>query len=101
MKNLATNKAKTAARNTAVSVLLSLLSSAALAGTPFGPGTNALTSEILAIITPIVGLGLIAVGVLAWFGKIAWSWFAGLVVGIVLVFGHAQIVSFIRGIFSV
>jgi len=99
MKNQA-NKAKTAARNTAVSLLLSLLSSAALAGSPFG-GTTTLTSDILAIIAPIVGLAIIAIGVMAWFGKIAWTWAAGIIIGIVLVFGNAQIVSWIRGTFNV
>lgn len=101
MKNQATKKAKTVARNTAVLLFLSLLSSAALADLPFAGGTKTLTNDILTIITPIVGLAVIAVGVLAWFGKIAWSWFGGLVVGIVLVFGNAQIVSSIRSMFGV
>lgn len=100
MKNQA-NKAKTVARNTAVSLLLSLLSSAALAGSPFAGGPTTLTADILAIIAPIVGLAIIAIGVMAWFGKIAWTWAAGIVIGIVLVFGNAQIVNWIRGTFSV
>lgn len=101
MKNQATKKAKNAARNTAVSLVLSFFTTAALAAQPFASGSSTLTSDILAIVTPIVGLAIIAVGVLAWFGKIAWHWFAGLVVGIVLVFGNAQIVSWIRSLFGV
>lgn len=101
MKNQATKKAKTAARNTAVSILLSFLASAAFAAQPFASGSTTLTTDILAIVTPIVGLAVIAVGVLCWFGKISWAWFAGLVVGIVLVFGNAQIVSWIRSLFGV
>lgn len=100
MKNQATKKAS-AARNAAVSLLLSFLSSAALAAQPFSSGSTTLTTDILAIVTPIVGLAVIAVGCLCWFGKIAWSWFAGLVIGIVLVFGNAQIVSWIRSLFGV
>lgn len=92
---------KTAARSTAVALLLSLLSSAALAGSPFASGSSTLTNDILAIVTPIVGLAVIAVGVMCWFGKIAWMWFAGLIVGIVLVFGNSQIVSWIRSLFGV
>lgn len=88
-------------RNTATTLLLSLCSKAALAAQPFASGSSTLTADILAIVTPIVGLGVIAVGVLAWFGKIAWSWFGGLLVGVVLVFGHQQIIGWIRSIFGV
>lgn len=101
MKPQSTPKAKPAARSAAVTLLLSLLSSAAVAASPFTSGSTTLTTDILAIVSPIVGLAVIAVGVLAWFGKIAWVWFAGLVVGIVLVFGNAQIVTWIRGLFGV
>lgn len=101
MKTQPTQKAEAAVRSTAVTLLLSFLSSAAMAASPFTSGSTTLTADILAIVTPIVGLAVIAVGVLAWFGKIAWIWFAGLVVGIVLVFGNAQIVTWIRGLFGV
>lgn len=96
-----TRLALTKTRNAATALLLSLFSSAALAAQPFSSGSTTLTADILAIVTPLVGLALIALGVLAWFGKIAWSWFAGFVVGVVLVFGHQQIVSWIRGLFGV
>lgn len=88
-------------RNAATTLFLSFFSTAVFAGSPFASGSSTLTADILAIVTPIVGLAVIAVGVLAWFGKIAWSWFAGLVVGVVLVFGHQQIVSWIRSLFGV
>lgn len=91
----------TKTRNAATTLLLSLYSTAALAAQPFASGSTTLTTDILAIVTPIVGLGIIAVGVLCWFGKIAWHWFAGLVVGIVLVFGNQQIVGWIRSLFGV
>jgi len=92
---------KPLARNTAVALLLSLLSSAASAAAPFASGATTLTADVLTIVAPIVGLAVIAVGVLAWFGKISWVWFGGLVVGIILVFGNQQVVSWIRGLFGV
>ena len=88
-------------RTTATTLLLSLFSTAASAAQPFATGSSTLTADILAIVTPIVGLGVIAVGVLCWFGKMAWSWFGGLVVGVVFVFGHQQIIGWIRAIFGV
>lgn len=91
----------TKTRNAATTLLLSLCSTAALAAQPFASGSSTLTNDILAIVTPIVGLAVIALGVLCWFGKVAWPWFAGLVVGIVLVFGNQQIVSWIRSLFGV
>src|SRR4051812_32492937 len=70
----------------------------AVAG-PFTGGTAALKSDLLAIITPFAGIGLIAVGFVCWIGKISWMWLAALIVGIVLVFGNDQVVSWIRGLF--
>lgn len=73
----------------------------ALAQSPFQTGSNALSSDVLAIAAPIAGIALIAVGVAAWFNKISWWWMAGVVIGIVLVFGNTQIVTWIRGLFGV
>lgn len=87
-------------RNAAVA-LLAAIAPAAFAQVPFAAGSAMLTADVLALVTPIAGLALIAVGVVAWFGKISWMWFAGLVVGILLVFGNQQIVSWIRGMFGV
>lgn len=95
------SKILTKTRNAATTLFLSFFSTAVFAGSPFASGSSTLTNDILAIVTPIVGLAVIGVGVMAWFGKIAWIWFAGLVVGIVLVFGNAQIVSWIRSLFGV
>ncbi len=81
--------------------LLYLFPEFAHAANPFSGGAATAKSDILAIVTPIAGIALIAVGLLAWFGKISWWWLAGLVVGIVLVFGNDQVVSWIRGWFGV
>lgn len=83
-----------------LAVLLSLPTLASAAA-PFSGGTQGLSSDLLTIVAPIAGIALIAVGVLCWFGKISWWWLAGVVVGIVLVFGKDQIVTWIRGLFGV
>jgi type IV secretion system protein VirB2 len=77
------------------------LASAAQAAVPFAAGSQTLTTDVLTLVTPIVGIAVIAVGVLCWFGRISWFWFVGLVVGIVLVFGNQQVVSWIRSLFGV
>jgi type IV secretion system protein VirB2 len=78
-----------------------LLPELAFAAAPFASGGTALSADVLTIVAPIAGIAIIAVGVICWFGKISWFWFAGLVVGIILVFGNAQIVTWIRGLFGV
>ena len=37
----------------------------------------------------------------ALFGKISWWWFVGVLLGVVLIFGAPQIVTWIRGMFGV
>lgn len=71
------------------------------AAPPLATGTKALKNDLIDILTPIIGIGMIGLGLACGFGKISWWWFAGAVVGIVLVFGHDQILSWIRGLFSV
>lgn len=73
----------------------------AFAAPPFAGGTTTLTTDLLTIVTPIAGIALIAVVVICWFGKVSWFWFGGLVIGIVLVFGNQQVVTWIQGLFSV
>ncbi|MEB0014538.1 TrbC/VirB2 family protein [Glaciimonas sp. GNP009] len=96
-------KAGALKRREAISLLLlaTLFPSLAFAASPFAGGTTGLSADILTIVAPIAGLALIAVGVICWFGKISWLWFGGLVIGIVLVFGNQQVVSWIRGLFGV
>ncbi|EGL5344248.1 TrbC/VirB2 family protein [Salmonella enterica subsp. enterica serovar Ealing] len=71
------------------------------ADSPFANATQSGQTDILTIITPIVGVGVMVVGLLCLFGKISWWWFIGVVIGIILVFGHEQIISWIRGLAGV
>jgi type IV secretion system protein VirB2 len=72
-----------------------------LAGSPFATGATALTTNVITILTPIAVIGVIAVGVAAWFNKVSWGWAVAAMIGIVLVFGAQQIVTWIRGMFGV
>ncbi len=78
-----------------------LLPALAHAGNPFATGALAGQTNILAILTPVAAIAVMASGAMAWFGRISWWWFVGVVIGIVLVFGAPQIVAWIRGLFGV
>lgn len=85
----------------AVFFFLCFLPELALAQTPFTGGAEQARTDLLTIIAPVAGIAVIVVGLLAWFGKINWMWLLGLVIGIVLVFGNRQIVTWFRGWFGV
>jgi type IV secretion system protein VirB2 len=68
---------------------------------PFATGATALQSNFLAILTPIAVIAVMALGVAAWFNRISWGWAAGGAVGILLVFGAPQVVSWIRAMAGV
>jgi type IV secretion system protein VirB2 len=46
-------------------------------------------------------IAVMALGVAAWFNRISWSWAAGGAIGILLVFGAPQVVSWVRGLAGV
>jgi type IV secretion system protein VirB2 len=73
----------------------------ALAGSPFTTGATAASTNLLAILTPIAVIAVMALGAAAWFNKISWGWAVAGIVGICLVFGAQQIVTWIRGMFGV
>lgn len=94
------------ARWIAWSILACLFASAApelaFAGaSPFTTGATAANTNILAILTPIAVIAVMALGAAAWFNKISWGWAVAGVVGICLVFGAQQIVTWVRGMFGV
>jgi type IV secretion system protein VirB2 len=72
-----------------------------LAASPFEAGANGSKVALLAILGPIAGIGVMASGIGALFGRISWLWFVGAVLGTILIFGSDQIVGWIRGLAGV
>jgi type IV secretion system protein VirB2 len=78
-----------------------LLPGLAFAASPFETGASGGKTAILAILTPVAGIAVMATGVAAGFGRISWFWFVGVVIGIILIFGNDQIVTWIRALAGV
>jgi type IV secretion system protein VirB2 len=86
----------------ALSALLSSFAIPALAqSSPFATGASAFQTNFLTILTPVAVIAVMALGVAAWFNRISWSWAAGGAMGILLVFGAPQVVSWVRGLAGV
>lgn len=68
---------------------------------PFSTGATALQANFLTILTPVAVIAVMALGVAAWFNRISWNWAAGGALGILLVFGAPQIVTWVRGLAGV
>ena len=84
---------------TAVPLLTSVAAHAQTS--PFATGATAFQTNFLAILTPVAVIAVMALGVGAWFNRISWSWAAGGALGILLVFGAPQIVTWVRGLAGV
>jgi type IV secretion system protein VirB2 len=83
-------------------VITAIAPELAFAGaSPFTTGATAASTNLLAILTPIAVVAVMALGAAAWFNKISWGWAVAGIVGICLVFGAQQIVTWIRGMFGV
>jgi len=68
---------------------------------PFATGATAFQANLLAILTPVAVIAVMALGVAAWFNRISWSWAVGGATGILLVFGAPQVVTWVRGLAGV
>lgn len=77
--------------------LLALAQSAS----PFMTGATALQSNILAWLTPIAVILVMALGALAMANRMSWGWCLGAILGIAIAFGAPQIVAWVRGMFGV
>ncbi|MDP9082890.1 MAG: TrbC/VirB2 family protein [Pseudomonadota bacterium] len=73
----------------------------ALAASPFTTGATGLSTNLLAIFTPIAVIMVMALGIAAAVNKISWGWCVGAVIGIALIFGAQQIITWVRGMFGV
>jgi type IV secretion system protein VirB2 len=87
---------------TILAICLTPAANAALAQTsPFSTGATAFQTNFLTILTPVAVIAVMALGVAAWFNRISWSWAAGGALGILLVFGAPQVVTWVRGLAGV
>jgi type IV secretion system protein VirB2 len=76
---------------------LVLATTPALAQTsPFSTGATAFQTDLLTTLTPVAVIAVMALGVAAWFNRISWGWALGGALGILLVFGAPQVVTWVR-----
>lgn len=68
---------------------------------PFLTGANSLQTNILAWATPIAVILVMVLGIMAMANRISWGWPIAAIVGIAVIFGAPQIVTWIRGMFGV
>lgn len=92
-----------------ISLLYALLFAAVMAvpdlalaqASPFLTGANSLQTNILAWATPIAVILVMVLGIMAMANRISWGWPITAIVGIAVVFGAPQMVTWIRGMFGV
>jgi type IV secretion system protein VirB2 len=68
---------------------------------PFLTGATALQSNIVAWLTPIAVILIMALGGMAMANRMSWGWCMGAILGIAIAFGAPQIVTWVRGMFGV
>jgi type IV secretion system protein VirB2 len=82
--------------------LFVLLPEAAFAqASPFLTGATSLQTNILAWATPVAVILVMVLGIMAMANRISWGWPIAAIVGIAVVFGAPQMVTWIRGMFGV
>lgn len=86
----------------AIAMLLLAASPLAFAqASPFLTGATSLQNNILAWLTPIAIILIMALGAMAMANRMSWGWCIGAILGIAIAFGAPQIVSWVRGMFGV
>jgi len=68
---------------------------------PFLTGATALQINLLAWLTPIAVILVMALGAMAMANRMSWGWCLGAILGIAIAFGAPQIVTWVRGMFGV
>jgi type IV secretion system protein VirB2 len=68
---------------------------------PFMTGATALQTNILAWLTPIAIILVMALGAMAMANRMSWGWCIGAILGIAIAFGAPQIVAWVRSMFGV
>jgi type IV secretion system protein VirB2 len=97
-------KGKTSVSSVAIASLLYAALTPALAlaqASPFQTGADSFVTNFLAIATPFAIISVMILGIGALLGRVSWGWPAAALVGIAVVFGAPQIVTWVRGMFAV
>ena len=83
------------------SLLMGLPTLALAQASPFLTGATSLQTNLLAWATPVAVILVMLLGIMAMANRISWGWPIAAMVGIAVVFGAPQMVSWIRGMFGV
>lgn len=84
-----------------LAVLLLAPETALAQASPFLTGATSLQTNILAWATPIAVILVMILGFMAMTNQISWGWPIAAVIGIAIIFGAPQIVTWVRGMFAV
>jgi type IV secretion system protein VirB2 len=68
---------------------------------PFLTGATALQTNILAWMTPVAIILVMVLGGMAMANRMSWGWCLCAILGIAIVFGAPQIVTWVRSLFGV
>jgi type IV secretion system protein VirB2 len=68
---------------------------------PFQTGAESVVTNFIAIATPFAVIAIMVLGLVAATGRISWGWPIGALIGIGVLFGAPQIVTWVRGLFGV
>ena len=88
-------------RKVATAIIIGLPQLTLAQTSPFMTGASALQTNILAWLTPIAVIIVMALGAMAMANRMSWGWCLGAILGIAIAFGAPQIVTWVRGIFGV
>ena len=93
--------ARTLVRTLAFTTVVVLPELAGAQASPFQTGADNLVTNLISLATPVAVLAVMVLAIVAMTGRISWGWPIGALVGIGIVFGAPQIVTWARGVFGV
>ncbi|HTY94252.1 MAG TPA: TrbC/VirB2 family protein [Steroidobacteraceae bacterium] len=68
---------------------------------PFMTGATALQANILAWMTPVAIILIMVLGGMALANRLSWAWCLCAILGVAIIFGAPQIVTWVRSMFGV
>ena len=101
MNELPWSRFKDNLRKVATTMIMGLPQLTLAQTSPFMTGAAALQTNILAWLTPIAVIIVMALGAMAMANRMSWGWCIGAILGIAIAFGAPQIVTWVRGMFGV